>query len=196
MKIVSRERKRKGLRISSLALLLVVFKWHHGGERVKSLLPSGVWNQRSEELHTKGGKSAWAAPTPQSAAGSGGHGRHTRPAGPHLPHATPHWPGRNRLYRRLWCHRQTGAAVPGKGGSSLQHTCRQVTYVSMRRSLMSPPDGCCCTREGGIFSPTYLFSSYLCISEGVFESQIHNNKDWHPHWYVTSKIDILTAVQS
>ena len=33
---------------------------------------------------------------------------------------------------------------------------------------MSPLHRCCCTRGGRIFCPTYLLSSYLCISEDIF----------------------------
>ena len=31
-----RKRRQKGLRVSNFALLLVVFKWHHGSEGVKA----------------------------------------------------------------------------------------------------------------------------------------------------------------
>jgi len=31
----SEKEKKEGLRISTIALLLVVFKWHHGSQRVK-----------------------------------------------------------------------------------------------------------------------------------------------------------------
>ena len=40
---------------------------------------------------------------------------------------------------------------------------------SVPPSLMSPPDRCCCTRGGKIFSPIHLLSSYLCISKIVVD---------------------------
>ena len=40
---VNAKNTQKGLRISQFLLLLVVFKWRHGSERVKGLYPVWVW---------------------------------------------------------------------------------------------------------------------------------------------------------
>ena len=64
---------------------------------------------------------------------------------------------------RLW--RSWGTHTTSWAPSSARHAPLTWERPSVPPSLMSPPDRCCCTREGRIFSPTHLLSNYLCISE-------------------------------